>query len=340
MNYKNILKAAMEFDDLFFRNAPFSDFCKLFDLYGRDCPEIFEHMITRDLLFNADFLVQCNKAHLYAIRDCMKINETAYKVRIATRIVLDQKIPSEIRAFFWEETQHEIKYWGNEKRLAREVLLDNYDIMSVMKENGIGTPVELKFLNDISSFNFRRAETYIFNSSRRNLKAALDSDSIASFEINREFLGSEIGTTMIDCLLVCGAVQIFFYLLNKHPRKFLNLRTKENWLFAIVKNSSGIAHLAGGEKESVKRIIGFLKNFECYDPGIIARVRDPWDNNLLWYVPFRYNCRDIYKCLVDLGCNPEWKNKFGLSRKLISENSRENYENEFDQKYPEHDSDK
>ena len=74
-----------------------------------------------------------------------------------------------------------------------------------------------------------------------------------------------------------------------------------------------------------------IAEFEKNEPGIIARIRDPWNNTLLWYTP-TYD-KDIRKMLMDFGCCIEAKNAFGLSVKMLDENNADCYKREFIEKY-------
>ena len=297
MNEIEKAKAAKEFDEVLLERRPFSEFCILFDRYGKDCPRIFLQMIAYDMMLNADFLTRCNKAHLYAIY--MSMPSMCNSGRIATRIFLDKTIPLETRGLFWSKIQY---HKLNE------------------------TATEKLFLDDINLINTSRAGAIVNRSNRDNLNAAIRSDSISSFELNRRLLGIEIRKSLIEYLLMRNAANIFLYLFDKYPRKFYAIRPKENWLFFILNNMKN-HHL------SENTALHLLTEIEKKEPGIVARIRDPWGNTLLWYTSERTNT--IKKMLIDCGCRPEIKNIFGLSIKLLEENNIDSYEKEFVSRYGE-----
>jgi len=296
MNEIEAIKAAKEFDEVLLERKPFSVFSNLFDSYGNNCPYIFHKMIAYDMMLNADFLIQCNKAHLYAIY--LSMPGMCESERIATRILLDKTIPLEIRAFFCREISY--------RKLTYE------------------TPAEKFFLEEISPLDFSRTGSIINRPNRDKLNEAINSDSISSFELNRQLLGIEIRKTLIEYLLMRNAPHIFSYLLSKYPQKFYSVRSKENWMFYILNNMQE-------RRIFESTALHLLAEFEKNEPGIIARIRDPWNNTLLWYTP-AYD-KDIRKVLMDFGCCVEAKNAFGLSVKMLDENNADCYKREFVEKY-------
>ena len=322
MDDNGIINAAAEFDSLFFSKAPFSEFSNLFEKYAIYCPEIFKHMLFRDKMLDVDFLINCDKAHLYAIDRGMEHESSVWKARIAARTMLEKNVPGQIKAFMWSMMKNCSFFdsWTDARRdLAIGVLADNYGVIREMKYFKKGTPEELNFIKEISSMNFRRYYANVYDPGNEQIREAIRRDSVSMFEISRQINGSNIGVLLMDCLVQESAANIFFYLLKKYPGKILKMRSMSNWIVAILSNV-----------HREKDVIRFIDGFEDFEPGIIARVRDPWGNNLLHY---RLGRKDSsVNRLIELGCDPDCVNQFGLSYNLVKETDF-GYKNAFIEKY-------
>ena len=321
MDDNGIINAAAEFDSLFFSKAPFSEFSKLFEKYAIYCPEIFKHMLFRDKMLDVDFLINCDKAHLYAIDRGMEHESSVWKARIAARTMLEKNVPGQIKAFMWSMMKNCSFFdsWTDARRdLAIGVLADNYGVIRDMKYFKKGTPEELIFIKETSSMNFNRYYSNVYDHGHEQIREAISRDSVSMFEISRQINGSNISILLMDCLVKEGAAKIFFYLLKKYPRRILKMRSMNNWIIAILNN----VHR--------RYAISFIDGFEDFEPGIIAKVRDPWDNNLLHY-SLRHD-DSIANHLIELGCAPDDVNQFGLSYNLIKDENF-GYLNAFIEKY-------
>ena len=321
MDDNGIINAAAEFDSLFFSKAPFSEFSNLFEKYAIYCPEIFKHMLFRDKMLEVDFLINCDKAHLFAIDCGLERDSSAWRARIAARTMLDKNVPGRVKAFMWRLMRNcsIFSCWDDARKdLALGVLADNYAVIRDIKKYGKGTPEELNFIKETSSMNLNRYYSNMYTPGHEQIREAIRRDSVSMFEICRQINGSNIGILLMDCLVKESAANIFFYLLKKYPGNILKMSSLNNWIVAILSNVQS------------KNIIRFIDGFEYFEPGIIARVRDPWGNNLLHYRLGRNDSSE--KRLIELGCDPDYVNQFGLSYNLVKETDF-GYLNAFIEKY-------
>lgn len=307
-------KIAKEFDAVLTPKVSFSDFCRLFEKYeGVHAP--FKYISACDPMLEDAFLVKCNKYQLHAILSCTKMDDITYQARLISHILRSNKYPENIKAFFWSVA----KRLGLKQncsypfiiRLAREgTLVCNDDILNAMRKNKIGTQEELQFIDEVLSLNFRRAWSHVFKPGREQLIMAIRKDSIPLFEIHRQILGMECTISLMEVLIEEEAPNIFFHLLRRNPNKILHMRSINSWIIAIFRNVF------------VSDAIKFAEGFEKYEPGIVSKVRDPWDNTLLHYFCFKFRLEDelFEKRLIELGCDPNSPNHLGITAKQLKEN--------------------
>jgi len=139
-------------------------------------------------------------------------------------------------------------------------------------------------------------------------------DSVSIFEMNRQMAGRNITNTMLQILLHFDAVKCFLHLLAHFPKKVYKCRSADEWLFTVCRNCSP------------KTAIPIIQYLEEDKPGIVSSTRDPWGNTLLWNTCANRDRRvnEIQKVLIDLGCDPDVENQWGLSFRLVQENKIEN----------------
>lgn len=326
------LKAAQEFDSALQQNAPFSEIRNLFDRYGEDCTGVFGKMKLFKSILSAEFFEQYNKAQLWVIWRFLRFS--SYYRRdgmniLAVHIVQNQRIPVKYRAFIFDviPTVNLIRLTEEDMRLLPLGVLVNCSeirLPRVMKKLIIGrTKDETTFLKNC----WLLCSGITYKKGREILVKSIQNDSVSQFEITRQLLGLDVEKRLLDSLVSNGAINIFFYLLLKCPKKVLRDRSLELWLFAICRDLNG------------DKALPFINKIEELRPGVIASAKDPWGNNLLWYIVLhkasqqinRMFCRDeaIKYRLIELGCDPDSKNMFGLSARLVEENNERSYEEFF-----------
>ena len=69
---------------------------------------------------------------------------------------------------------------------------------------------------------------------------------------------------------------------------------------------------------------------ETQFPGTVKRIRDPWNNDLLWNTMFCDKSKNQKETLqyelIKLGCDPDHRNNLDLSFNLIMENTPEKWQ--------------
>ena len=318
----NTILAAEEFDSLFFDDAPFSEFNRLFNQYGKDCPEIFKHMHTRECMLTPDFINQCDRSQLYAILKSMRDDKEEERARAAAKVVLDRRIPAAIRAVFWNSIRNIASHCSSAQAIAFGLWGNEY-VFEAIRKYGFGQPEDLSFVKQVSSLDLERSVKTTLKPGREQLENSIRLDSIPMFEINRELLRIDIGTPLMECLIRKGAVRIFFYIFSEYPKAAFKARSVENWLFAIVNS-----------KFDEEKTIIFIDAFEQKYPGIVARIRDPWGNSLFWYASHsRMQYERLQNHLIQLGCKERMCNMLALSEKDVEENVVRKYAMAFIRKY-------
>jgi len=325
MNCEELKLAVKEFDSVIANNESFHEFCKLFDKYGKDCPEIMRYMLLFDRLLNADFLNQCNDCQLFAIQ----MGAAGFKEKIVRRfaqVILDCRIPAEIRAVFFN-TLVEYSIGGGKsciKRLREGMTFDRNYMFYIVKKYDIGVPEQVAFAKQMLSMIPERA-LQIIKSWNERIEKSIEIDSVSSFEINRSLLGLDIGVSLIDYLIWKGAINIFSYLLIKYPDAMFRIRSKDNWLFAILNSNL-----------TRNKTLLFIEAFENMEPGICSRIRDPWGNSLLAYTfdcRFEMYCEKVQKYLIKKGCINTNVSIMGIPHEVIRNNGINKYCSRFKEKY-------
>ena len=142
------------------------------------------------------------------------------------------------------------------------------------------------------------------------IQASVENDQVSVFEIERQIHGQNITVSMLLYLLNRHAVNCFLYLLKNYPKKVYKCRSPEEWLFTVCRHA----------REDTA--IPIIRQIEFEMPGIVTNTRDPWGNTLLWNtLKNHYIVREIQNTLISLGCDPNAKNQWGLSYRIIKENT-------------------
>ena len=142
------------------------------------------------------------------------------------------------------------------------------------------------------------------------LRKAIISDHVPVFEMDRQLHGKEITKSMLAFLLLHHAVKCFLYLLTHFPKRVCKIRTEEEWLFTVCRCT--LADTA----------IPIIQTIERNRPGIVANTRDPWGNTLLWNtLQNHYPVEELQNFLISLGCDPDALNQWGLSFRIVKENT-------------------
>ena len=141
------------------------------------------------------------------------------------------------------------------------------------------------------------------------LEKGVAGDNYAVFEINRELENRRIGGAMLEHLIRSHAVRCFTGLLAHHPEAVFKLRSPEEWLVTVCR--------CAGDDFAVATV----KELERQFPGIVGRTRDPWGNTPLWNTFINPNPTATLRAeLLRFGCDPDAKNEWELSYRLVRDN--------------------
>ena len=275
--------------------------------------------------FPPDFICQCDDCQLFAIQHGIMSDEDN-GIYMLAKVILDRRIPDRIRAVFYT-TLREMWFYSDYElqRLRKGLHGDTRTLFDIIIRHKVGTEEQILFARQILSMNIKRASNFALKPCNEQLIKAICMDSISLFEINRQLLGIDIGASLLDSLIIKGAENIFLHLLKNNPEKVFKTRSKENWLFAIVNS-----------RLHEKIVIRFINLFETIDPGIVARVRDPWGNSLLLYAPIidrDFSKEPLPRRLIELGCEQPCWNISGLSGYAIQKFGIETFTIPFRRKY-------
>ena len=325
MNEVERIRAAGKFDSIFMDDESFFEFNCLFERYGKDCPAIFEHIRFIDKMLSPDFICQCDDCQLFAIQHGI-MSDKDNGIYMLAKAILDRRIPDRIRAVFYN-TLREMWFYNDYEfqRLNKGLHGDTRALFDIIIRHKVGTEEQILFARQILSMNIKRSSNFALKPCNEQLIKAICMDSISLFEINRQLLGIDIGASLLDSLIIKGAENIFLHLLKNTPEKVFKTRSKENWLFAIV---NSMLH--------EKIVVKFINLFETIDPGIVARVRDPWGNSLLLYAPIvdgDFSNKPLHRRLIELGCEQPCWNISGLSGYAIQKFGIETFAIPFRRKY-------
>ena len=142
------------------------------------------------------------------------------------------------------------------------------------------------------------------------LRKAVESDTVSVFEMNREFENRQVCDSLLQFLIRCNAAKCFTYILAKYPKRVFKLRSPQEWLLTVCRCAEDKLALAAVDK------------LERQFPGIVAATRGPWGGNALWSTFCKLGPKEkLREELIHLGCDPDEENEWGLSPRLLLENS-------------------
>lgn len=137
-------------------------------------------------------------------------------------------------------------------------------------------------------------------------------DNFAVFELNRELEDRKIDNRMLEHLIRRDAARCFTGLLSRHPDRVFELRSPGEWLVTVCRYA--------GDELAVAAVNELERQF----PGIVASARDPWGNTALWNTFVNEKpTAGVRKELLRFGCDPDEKNEWGLSYRLVRDNDPE-----------------
>ena len=142
-------------------------------------------------------------------------------------------------------------------------------------------------------------------------------DSFAVFELNRELEARKIGDSMLEHLIRSDAARCFTHILAHYPERVFKLRSPQEWLITVCREAR--------EKLAVAAVNELERQF----PGIVGKTRDPWGNTPLWNTLANVHHVEMLQTeLLRLGCDPDAKNEWGLSYRLLEDNDPDRYHHE------------
>ena len=303
----NFAKAEV-LDKLIVSGRPFGEFKLFYDAFPQDWRHVFRKSVFLDRLFTAEAISAYDFPQLMVIHEMMS-SELHYlhAMRYAAQIVMEPRIPAERRALFWHVIRAgHYPYSGAPVwMLGRSVFMDNPSIRESLLNRTVVTP-ELEFIKNTSDNTRVRKITGAMGD-------AIQKDSVPILEMNRTLEGRSIGISLLIYMLWEDAAQCFAYMLSHYPKRIFELRSPEEWLFMVCR--------CAREKLAVAAVNELERQF----PGIVRRAHDPWGNTPLWNT--LANARPVETLqteLIRLGCDPDEKNEWGLSYRLVRDNDPEN----------------
>lgn len=298
---------ARELDALFCDHAPLERINQFFCENQENLIDIFRAMICCNNLFSLE-LIAADVPNVRIICMFLKTIQTmsfACQMHYCASVIMSNWIPDVKRALFWN-VMIDLSYpWSGvpDESFTHDVFINNDDARrSLLYHKKDGEKRDFVKNTEISKRDIEGTAELIWGRGIRQ-------DSVSIFEMYRQMAGRKITVTMLHCLLRFHAVKCFVYLLANFPEKVYKYRTPEQWLFTVCRNSSA---------ETAILIVQWIEEDR---PGIVANVRDPWGNTLLWNTLHnRHSVGKLQNVLVSFGCDPEALNQWGLSFRIVKEN--------------------
>ncbi len=302
----SIAEKAHELDALFCNHAQIAQFNQFFCENEKFLIRIFRESICCNNMFSIEFISGIDIPYVKIICVFLEEGETVNrsgKMRYCASIIMSKNISRDKKAMFWDVLVNALCF--RDSVFTQDIFMDNEYARKAL----------LDFQKDGEKSDFIRnsspSKKYFW---RRNeiIKGTME-DSVSVFEMNRQMAGRNITITMLQCLLHHNAVKCFIYLLAHFPKKVYKYRSAEEWLFTVCRNYPP------------KTAIPIIQWLEEDKPGIVANARDPWGNTLLWNTCVNRDCQvnEIQEVLINLGCDPDLENQWGLSFRLVQENKLE-----------------
>ena len=301
-------RKARELDALFCDHAPLERINRFFCENQENLIGIFRAMICCNNLFALDLIAAVDVPNVRIIcrflATCEKMSFFC-KMRYCASVIMSKWIPDAKRALFWN-VMIDLPYpWSGvpDESFTRDVFIDNDDARrSLLYHEKDGEKRDFVRNTEISRRDIKGTAELIWGRGIRQ-------DSVSIFEMYRQMAGRKITITMLHCLLRFNAVKCFVYLLTNFTKQVYKCRSPEEWLFTVCRNTSA------------ETAIPIVRWIEEDRPGIVANVRDPWGNTLLWNTLHnRHSVGKLQNVLASLGCDPDALNQWGLSFRIVKEN--------------------
>ena len=137
-------------------------------------------------------------------------------------------------------------------------------------------------------------------------------DCVSAFEMTRRLENRRISDSMMAIMIMHNSADCFAYLLAHYPERVFNLRSPEEWLITVCREARQ------------KLAVAAVNELEREFPGVVRRTRDPWGNTPLWNTFFNLEPTEKLRAeLIRFGCDPDEKNEWGLSYRLLRDNAPE-----------------
>ena len=128
--------------------------------------------------------------------------------------------------------------------------------------------------------------------------------------MNREFENRQVCDSLLQHLINRNAAKCFAYILAKYPERVFKLRSPQEWLLTVCR--------CAGDELAVAAVDELERQF----PGIVGSTRDPWGGNPLWSTFCKLGPKEkLREELIRFGCDPDEENEWGISFRLLLENS-------------------
>ena len=311
-----ILDKAHELDFLLCNHAPFEGINQFFCENQKNLIDIFQKMKHVNMFFSTDFIAAIDNRYVKDI--ClymMQRNQHQYYIRIfnSITIVHSNKLDARKKALFWnllsKLTVSSYSKYIPEYFLCKDIFSDNvyasYPRLFRDKQWNTYDFIRERMLGTLACFT-RSVKP------DNELLDIINHDYASLFAMYHHLRGKKLTKAMLVYLLLHNAPKCFSYLLGCCSiRELYKYRTPEAWLFTVCRNChAGIA-------------VPLIRVIEEDIPGLIAKTRDPWGNTLLWNTLVNHNdsVEEIQNTLIDLGCDPDTTNQWGLSFTIIKENT-------------------
>ena len=312
----SITRRARQLDALFCNHAPFEEINQFFGENQKNLIDIFQKMKHADKLFSEDFIATIDSRYVKDIcLHMMHRSQHEYYINIFNSLsfVHASRLDTKKKALFWnllskltissysEYIPDEFWYkdiftdsiYASYPRVFRDKQWNTYDFI---RERMLATLT--CFTRSIKPDN--------------ELLDIINHDYASLFAMYHHLRGKRLTKAMLLYLLLHNAQKCFSYLLGCCSiRELYKYRTPEAWLFTVCRNChAGIA-------------VPLIQVIEEDIPGLVANAHDPWGNTLLWNTLVNHNdsVEEIQNTLINLRCDPDASNQWGLSFQIVKENT-------------------
>ena len=311
-----ILDKAHELDFLLCNHAPLEQINQFFCENQKNLIGIFQKMKHVNMFFSTDFIAAVDNRYVKDIcLHMMHRNQHEYYITLfnLTSIISSNKIDTQKKALFWN-LRSKLTISSYSKYIPEEFLYKD-----VFTDSVYASCPRLFRDKQWNTYDFIRermlATLACFTRSVKPDNELLDiinHDYASLFAMYHHLRGKKLTRAMLVYLLLHNAPKCFSYLLSCYSiRELYKYRAPEAWLFTVCRNChAGIA-------------TPLIHVIEEDIPGLVAKTRDPWGNTLLWNTLVNHNgsVEEIQNTLIDLGCDPDALNQWGLSFRIVKGNT-------------------